>query len=70
MARLILFLLLFAAFALAIAAAVAAWRVLTTPASRQPAVTEDRMPSAMRNVAYVVLLALLTGVTSGWLGPV
>ena len=70
MARLILFLLLFAALALAIAAAAAAWRALSAPAPRLPVVTEDRMPPAMRNVAYLVLLALLAGLTSGWLGPV
>lgn len=76
MARLILFLLLFAALALAIAAAAAAWRALTAPppaarlpADRLPVVTEDRMPNAIRNVAYVVLLLLLAGLTSGWLGP-
>ena len=71
MARLILFLLLFAAFALAIAAGAAAWRALTAPRApaRLPVVTEDRMPPAIRNVAYVLLLALLAGLTSGWLGP-
>ena len=71
MARLILFLLLFAALALAIAAAATAWRALVAPPpSRLPAVTEDRMPPAIRNVAYVLLLLLLAGLTSGWLGPV
>ncbi len=72
MARLILFLLLFAALAFALAAAVTAWRALTAPPppSRLPVVTEDRMPNSIRNVAYVVLFLLLAGLTSGWLGPV
>ena len=72
MARLILFLLLFAALALAVAAGLAAWRAVVAPPapSRLPAVTEDPMPPAIRNVAYVLLLALLAGLTSGWLGPV
>ena len=69
MARLILFLLLFAALALALAVAVTVMRALSAPSPRLPAVPEDRMPNAMRNVAYVVLLLLLAGVTSGWLGP-
>jgi hypothetical protein len=71
MARLILVLLLFAALALALAAAVMALRALRAPPrpAPLPAVTEDRMPSAMRNVAYVVLLLLLAGLTSGLLGP-
>lgn len=70
MARLILFLMLFSALALALAAAVVAWRALAAPPlARLPAATEDRMPPAIRNVAYVVLLLLLAGLTSGWLGP-
>ena len=71
MARLILFLLLFAALVLALAAAVTAWRAMTAspPPSSLPAVTEDRMPPAIRNVAYVLLFVLLAGLTSGWLGP-
>lgn len=80
MARLILFLMLFAALAFALAAAVTAWRALTAPpppsrltTSRLPpersVVTEDRMPNSIRNVAYVVLFLLLAGLTSGWLGP-
>lgn len=71
MARLILFLVLFAALALALAAAVTAWRVLSAPApTPQPAVREDGMPPAIRNTAYVLLFLLLAGLTSGWLGPV
>ena len=72
MARLIVFLLLFAAIALAVAAAATVWRALAAPPppARLPVATEDRMPKAMRNVAYVVLFLLLAGLTSGWLGPV
>ena len=73
MARLILLLMLFAALTLAVAAAATALRALRAPPHRTPttlpATTEDRMPQAMRNMAYVVLLLLLTGLTSGWLGP-
>lgn len=76
MVRLILFLMLFAALAFALAAAVTAWRALTAPPppsrltpSRLPVVTEDRMPKSIQNVAYVVLFLLLAGLTSGWLGP-
>jgi hypothetical protein len=69
MARLILFLLLVTMLALALAAVVTAWRTLTRPPpATLPATTEDRMPPAIRNTAYVVLLLLLTGLTSGWLG--
>ncbi|TNC71529.1 hypothetical protein [Rubellimicrobium roseum] len=70
MARLILFLMLFAALALAIAAAVTLVRSLSTPAPAPlPVPTEDRMPKAARNIAYVVLLLLLVGVTGGVMGP-
>lgn len=70
MARLILFLLLFAALALALAAAVMALRAVRAPAPAPlPVRQEDPMPRAMRNVAYVALLLLLAGLTSGWLGP-
>jgi hypothetical protein len=71
MARLILFLMLFAALALALAAAVTAWRALTAPApaASLPAISEDKMPNALRNTAYVLLLLLLAGLTSGLLGP-
>jgi hypothetical protein len=70
MARLILFLLLVTMLALAFAAVLTAWRTLTRPqpAAPLPVTTEDRMPPAIRNTAYVVLLLLLTGLTSGWLG--
>jgi hypothetical protein len=69
MARLVLFLVLFAALVLAIAAALAAWRVINARPAGLGVSTEGRMPNSIRNVAYVVLLLLLVGITSGWLGP-
>jgi hypothetical protein len=71
MARLIVFLMLFAALTLALAAAVAFIRALKAPTPAPLPVTarEDKMPDAIRNVAYVVLLLLLLGLTSGWMGP-
>ncbi|MBP1805352.1 hypothetical protein [Rubellimicrobium aerolatum] len=71
MARLILLLMLFAALALAIAAAATAFRALAAPApAPMTPIREDRMPKAVRTTAYVLLLLLLAGLTSGWLGPV
>lgn len=71
MARLVLALLLFAALALAATAALTLVRAWSAP--RAPAVPtaprEDLMPGAVRTVSYVVLLALLLGLTSGWIGP-
>ena len=71
MARLILFLMLFGALAFAVAAGVTAWRAMTAPTSASvPAHREDdKMPPAIRNTAYVLLILLLAGLTSGWLGP-
>ena len=71
MARLILFMMLFAALAFAFAAAVTAWRAMTapTPAPLPALREEDKMPPAIRNTAYVLLFLLLAGLTSGWLGP-
>ncbi len=69
MARLILLLLLFVTLVLAMAAGLAAWRVMNASPARLPVATEDRMPKTIRNVAYVVLFLLLAGITSGWLGP-
>ncbi|WP_210527111.1 hypothetical protein [Rubellimicrobium arenae] len=70
MARLILFLMLFAALALAVAAAATAFRALTAPSPAPlPVAKEDKMPKGARTLAYGVLLVLLLGLTSGWLGP-
>ena len=63
MTRLILVLMLLAALALAIMAAA----VLTRSLARAPSPTEASMPAA-RMTAFVVLLILLLGLTTGWLG--
>jgi len=65
MARLILIFALISAFAGAL------WVV--SIAVRQAHVTisniqEDTMPSAFRNIAFVLLLMVMFGVASGWLG--
>ena len=71
MARLVLALFLFAVLALAVSAALTLVRALTAPpAPATPPAREDAMPAAVRIVAYVVLLALLLGLTSGWIGSV
>lgn len=71
MTRVILFLMFFAALAVAVAGAVAVMRGLAgPPLARRPALTEDAMPKAVRRVAYVLLFVLLLGLTSGWLGAV
>jgi hypothetical protein len=67
MARLILFLMLFAAAVLAAASVMTFFRT----AGRAPAPRdEDSMPSTFRLVAYVLLLLLMVGVATGWLGAV
>jgi hypothetical protein len=67
MARLILFLLLFAVAVLAVASVM----VFLQAAGRAPVPRdEDRMPANFRMVAYLLLLALMVGVTTGWLGAV
>lgn len=70
MARLILFLLLFASAVLAIVAVMA----LLNPAGGSSASAmavqkkEDTMPATFRTVAYVLLMILMLGVATGWLG--
>lgn len=64
MTRLILALLLFAAALLAVASV---GRFLAS-ATRQPLPQEDPLPSAFRTVAFVLLMMLLVGVATGWLG--
>ena len=68
MARLILALMLFAALALAAAAAVRLVNSLRVQAPA-PTLPEVTMPNAARRVSYVLLMLLLLGVTSGWVGP-
>jgi hypothetical protein len=65
MARLILFLLLSSVAVLAVASVM----VFVRTAGRMPAPNEeDKMPAAFRMVAYLLLLALMVGVATGWLG--
>ena len=69
MARAILFLMLFAALALAVAAALTLLRVMRGPAPVPAIRTETSMPQTVRTVSFVLLLALLLGVAGGWMGP-
>lgn len=65
-ARLILLVLLLAAFLVAFAAAMLALRA-AAPAAQAP-LKEDRMPTTLRRVSYALLLVLMLGLASGWLG--
>jgi cell division protein FtsX len=67
MTRLILFLLLFSAAVLALASVLN----LLNPAGHRPAPQKgDTMPATFRTVAYILLLVLMVGVATGWLGAV
>ena len=65
MARLILIFAVIAAFAVAVAAVTAATREVTSAISN---LKEDSMPSAFRNIAFALLLMVMFGVATGWLG--
>ncbi len=67
MARLILFFLLVAAVAIALASVMMAMRSAGQVVS---ATTKEltSMPDAFRNVAYILLVILMVGVCAGWLG--
>ena len=60
--------LLIAALALALASLVTLARTLRAAAPPLPR-PESPMPPAARLLAFVLLILLLLGVTSGWLGP-
>ncbi|MBW7921057.1 MAG: hypothetical protein H3C51_03045 [Rubellimicrobium sp.] len=71
MVRLVIFLVFFAALVLAATSVLRFLGVVSQTGSRPPATTlamEDRMPAIMRNVAYALLLALMIGIATGWLG--
>ncbi len=72
MARLILFLLLFASAILAIVAVMAFLNPAgrATPSNMPATKKEDTMPDTFRTVAYALLLVLMVGVATGWLGSV
>ncbi len=65
MARLILLVLLVAATAMAVAAVSVALRSLS--ADHKGAVG-DTMPKTFSTIAYVLLIVLMFGVATGWLG--
>jgi cell division protein FtsX len=64
MFRLVLFVLLVAAIALALTSVMLALRSYALPAAKP----EDTMPTTFRNIAYVLLILLMFGVVTGWLG--
>jgi len=67
MIRLILFAFLLACLAVGVAAIMIAVRAVGRPAT---APERDTMPETFQRAAYVMLIVLLFGVTSGWLGGV
>lgn len=70
MARLILGLLLITMVALAAMAVLGLVRGSAALSARRDVVKEDPMPDAIRNVAFALLLILMLGVSTGWLGAV
>jgi hypothetical protein len=70
MVRVILGLLLVAALALLATSLLVLVRAVAAVPPNRPATgpKDDPMPDALRNIAYVLLLILLFGVASGWLG--
>ncbi|WP_296425409.1 hypothetical protein [Yoonia sp.] len=64
MMRLILLILLAAAVLIAFTAAVGTMQAVVSLASAKQ---EDRMPDTFQRIAYLVLIALMFGVTSGLL---
>ncbi len=67
MMRLILPLLFLTLLALAVASLVALLRQSRAQAAL-PVRQEDRMPATFRTIAYILLLAVMTGTATGWLG--
>ncbi len=65
MARLFLLLILIAAVAFAIAGILKAGREFATTFN---SIKGNTMPSNIRNIAFTVLLVVMFGVASGWLG--
>jgi len=70
MVRLILGMMLFAALVLALAAVATLVRHLVAPVDPAPGPLrkDDPMPVMMRNIAFVLLVILLLGIATGWLG--
>ena len=67
MIRLIAFAFLLACLVIGVAAIMIAVRAFGSAA---PATERDTMPETFQRAAYVMLIVLLFGVTSGWLGGV
>ena len=67
MIRLIAFAFLLACLAVGVAAIMVAVRAVNGPS---PNTERDTMPETFQRAAYVMLIVLLFGVTSGWLGGV
>lgn len=65
MMRLILLLFVIAAMLVAAAVFLAAFRAATTVTTQ---IKEDPMPDTFKRVAYVLLVLLLIGISTGWLG--
>ncbi len=68
MFRLILLILFVAAIVVAATATIAVVHSAATLA--RPTTGEDQMPRTFQRIAYVALIVLLIGITSGWLGGV
>ena len=68
MTRLIFFAFLLALAALALVAVVSAFGPGERGTGRGGGAREDTMPGTFRTFAYVALLLLMLGVTSGWIG--
>ncbi len=71
MVRLVIFLVFFTALVMAAGSVLrllGLFRESTAPTSAARPTTETPMPSILRNVAYALLLALMIGITTGWLG--
>lgn len=68
MTRLILLLLLFSAAVIAVSAVISLFQPAATVPPRQP--KEFPMPATFQYIAYALLIALMFGVATGWLGGV
>jgi cell division protein FtsX len=68
MFRLILLILFVTAIAVAALATITVVYSVATLA--QPKTGKDQMPRTFQRIAYVALVVLLIGITSGWLGGV
>jgi len=67
MVRLILLILFIAAIVTAVAAMVAVVQSLSMLARPTG---EDQMPQTFQRIAYILLVVLLIGISTGWLGGV